>query len=64
MTNQKDKLNKLCDSYSDIFAKHATDTGITYLVQMTIRPKTNIKSLDKNKLTHYQFDIMPGLGMN
>ena len=41
----KDKLNKLCDEYTNIVSTHYTDIGKTDLVQMTLLPRGNIKPL-------------------
>ena len=47
----KEKLTKVCHSYTDIFSKHATDVGKTDLVQMTFKWKGDIKPLDQNHYT-------------
>ena len=39
----KEKLQTLCDNYSDIFSKHLMDIGKMDLMQMTCKPKTDIK---------------------
>ena len=40
----KEKQNKRCDSYTEIFSKYATNIGKTALVKMTFKPKTDSDS--------------------
>ena len=44
-TNTKGQLEAMCKDYDDIFSKHMTDIGKSYLVQMSLQPKANIKPL-------------------
>ena len=52
----KDKFQKIFDDYTDIFSKHPTDIGKTYLVEMILLPKDNIRPLDKK--SHYPLPTM------
>ena len=42
---------QICDKYTEIFLKHTTDTGKTELLQMTHKPKTDIKPLNQKLYT-------------
>ena len=45
--NTKKQLDTMCNDYTDISSKHATDIQKTDLVQMSLNPKDNIKALDQ-----------------
>ena len=45
-TNTKGQLEAMCKEYDYIFSKHMTDIGKTDLVQMSLKPKNNIKPLN------------------
>ena len=50
-TEMKNRLQTLCYDYTEIFSKHATNTGRTDLVQKNLRPKEYIKPFDEELYT-------------